>query len=147
LPKGTGRGVAVVHSFGTTCAQIVQASLGADGYPRVEKVWAAVDCGLVVNPANAEAQVMGGIVMGLSSAIHEEITIDKGAVVQSSFPDYPLLKLAEAPEIAIEFLDIGSAIGGLGEPGLPPAAPALANALFAATGKRVRNLPIRAQAA
>lgn len=147
LPQSSGRGVAVVHSFGTTCAQVVQASLGADGYPKVEKVWAAVDCGLVVNPSNAEAQVMGGIVMGLSTAIHEEITIDKGAVVQSSFPDYPLLKLAEAPEIAVEFLDIGSAIGGLGEPGLPPAAPALANALFAATGKRVRTLPIRAQAA
>jgi isoquinoline 1-oxidoreductase subunit beta len=146
LPAGTGRGVAVVESFGTVCAQVVQARLREDGYPHVEKVWAAVDCGLVVDPRNAEAQVMGGIVMGLSAAIHEEITIDKGAVVQTSFGDYPLLTLAETPEIVVEFVDSGGPMGGLGEPGLPPAAPALANALFAATGKRVRTLPIRAQA-
>ncbi len=146
LPAGTGRGVAVVESFGTVCAQVVQASLSEDGYPKVEKVWAAVDCGQVVNPRGAEAQVMGGIVMGLSAAIHEEITIDKGAVVQSSFNDYPLLTLAETPEIAVEFVSSNAPMGGLGEPGLPPAAPALANALFAATGKRLRRLPMRAQA-
>jgi isoquinoline 1-oxidoreductase beta subunit len=90
---------------------------------------------------------MGAIVMGLSAAIHEEITIDKGAVVQTSYSDYPLLKLAEAPEIAITFLASDSPAGGLGEPGLPPVAPALANALFAATGKRIRQLPILGQAA
>ncbi len=146
LPAGTGRGVAVVESFGTVSAEVVQVSLREDGYPKVEKVWAAVDCGQVVNPRNAEAQVMGGIVMGLSAAIHEEITIDKGAVVQSSFNDYPLLTLAETPQIAVEFVASSAPMGGLGEPGLPPAAPALANALFAATGKRVRSLPIRAQA-
>ena len=89
---------------------------------------------------------MGGIVMGLSAAIHEEITIDKGAVVQSSFNDYPLLTLAETPQIAVEFVASTAPMGGLGEPGLPPAAPALANALFAATARRVRTLPIRAQA-
>jgi isoquinoline 1-oxidoreductase subunit beta len=146
LPKGTGRGIAVTECFGTYCAHVVQASLREDGYPKVEKVWAAVDCGQVVNPRNAEAQVMGGIVMGLSAAIHEEITVDKGAVVQSSFTDYPLLTMAETPEVHIEFVPSDAPMGGLGEPGLPSAAPALANALFAATGKRVRHLPIKAQA-
>jgi isoquinoline 1-oxidoreductase beta subunit len=101
-----------------------------------------VDSGTVVNPRNAEAQVMGGIVMGLSTAIGEAITLDKGAVVQGNFNDYEVLKLADAPAVEVHFMTSGNEMGGLGEPGLPPAAPALANALFAATGKRVRQLPI-----
>jgi len=146
LPAGRGRGIAVVESFGTVCAHVIEASVKEDGSPKVHKVWAAVDCGQVVNSSNAEAQVSGGIVMGLSAAIGEEITIDKGAVVQSSFPDYPVMQMADAPEIFVEFLQSEAPIGGLGEPGLPPAAPALANAMFAATGKRIRNMPFRTQA-
>ena len=89
---------------------------------------------------------MGGIVMGLSAAMGEAITIAKGAVVQKNFFDYPILKLADAPAINVHFIASGATMGGLGEPGVPPVAPALANALFAATGRRVRQLPIRRQA-
>ncbi len=146
LPAGTGRGIAIVESFNTIAAHVTEATLNDDGSPKVIKVTAVVDCGTVVNPRNAEAQVMGGIVMGLSTAIGEAITLDKGAVQQSNFNDYPVLKLADAPVIDVHFINSGHEMGGLGEPGLPPAAPALANALFAATGKRVRQLPILAQA-
>ena len=146
LPAGVGRGVAIVESFNTIAAHVTEAMLKDDGTPKVLKVTAVVDCGTVVNPRNAEAQVMGGIVMGLSTAIGEAITLDKGAVVQRNFSDYEVLKLADAPAITVHFINSGHEMGGLGEPGLPPAAPALANALFAATGKRVRNLPIRDQA-
>jgi isoquinoline 1-oxidoreductase beta subunit len=146
LPAGRGRGIAMVESFNTIVAHVIEASVGDDGRPRAHSVWSSVDCGLVVNPDGAAAQIMGGIVMALSSCIDEAITLDKGAVVQSNFHDYPLLKLAEAPEVDVHFLDSDASIGGLGEPGVPPTAPALANAIFAATGKRIRQLPFRGQA-
>ena len=146
-PAGTGRGIALVESFGTICAHVVEASVKPDGTPKVDKVTAVVDCGTTVNPRNAEAQVQGGILMGLSTALGEAITLTGGAVDQTSFTNYPLIKLADAPTIDVHFIESGAAIGGLGEPGLPPAAPALANALFALTGKRVRNLPIGRQLA
>jgi isoquinoline 1-oxidoreductase subunit beta len=143
LPAGTGRGMAIVESFGTIAAHVVEASMGEDGRPTVGKVWAVVDCGTTVNPKNAEAQIQGGIIMGLSSAIGEQITIDKGAVVQSNFDNYPVLKMAETPTaIDVHFIESGAKMGGIGEPGLPPATPALVNALFAVTGKRIRQLPI-----
>jgi isoquinoline 1-oxidoreductase beta subunit len=142
LPTGTGRGIAIVESFNTIAAHVIEATLKTDGTPKVLRVVAVVDCGTVVNPRNAEAQVMGGIVMGLSTAIGEAITLDKGAVVQRNFNDYEVVKLADAPAVEVHFMTSSNEMGGLGEPGLPPAAPALANALFAATGKRVRQLPI-----
>jgi isoquinoline 1-oxidoreductase beta subunit len=143
LPPGIGRGIALVESFGTVVAHVVEASLGPGDAPRVHRVTAAVDCGEVCHPDTAAAQVEGAIVMGLSAAIAEEITIDAGAVVQQSFPDYPLLTLAQTPpRIDVHFVTSDGPWGGLGEPGLPPVAPALANAIFAATGRRLRTLPL-----
>ena len=143
LEAGVGRGIAIVESFGTIVAEVIEASMGADGRPKVHNVFAAVDCGTTVNPLNGAAQIEGGIIMGLSATIGEAITLDKGAVVQSNFNDYPILKLAEAPTgIDVHFIESDAPLGGLGEPGVPPSAPALANALFAAAGKRIRTLPI-----
>ena len=142
LAAGVGRGIAMVESFGTIVAHVVEASLDAGGVPRVHRVIAAVDCGQVCHPDTAAAQVEGAIVMGLSSAIAEEVTIASGKVAQRNFPDYPILDLARTPpRIDVHFLP-GDGWGGLGEPGLPPVAPALANALFVATGRRLRSLPL-----
>jgi len=143
---GRGRGMALVESFNTIVAHVIEASISDDGRPRAHKVWSSVDCGQVVNPDGAAAQIMGGIIMALSTCIDEAITLDKGAVMQSNFHDYPILKLAEAPEVDVHFLKSNASMGGLGEPGVPPTAPALANAIFAATGKRIRQLPFRTQA-
>jgi isoquinoline 1-oxidoreductase beta subunit len=145
MPAGSGRGIALVESFGTIVGEVVEVAMQPDGTPKVGRVFAVVDCGTTVNPLNAQAQVQGAITMGLSAALGEAITLEKGAVVQSSFPDYPVLKLADAPTaIDVHFIESGATIGGIGEPGLPPAAPALANAIFAASGKRVRQLPVLA---
>jgi isoquinoline 1-oxidoreductase beta subunit len=147
LPEGVGRGIAIVESFDTIVAEVVEASVKDDGSPKVLRAWAVVDCGTTVNPLNAEAQIAGGLIMGLSSAIGEQVTLDKGAVVESNFADYPILKLADAPPaVDVHFIESGAKTGGIGEPGLPPASPALANALSAATGKRIRNLPLLTQA-
>lgn len=113
------------------------------GALRVERVCAAVDCGIVVNPETARAQVEGGINFGLSAALGERITIEGGRVAESNFHDYPPLRLPDAPRIEVEFIRSEAAPGGLGEPGTPPIAAALANAVFAATGVRVRELPLR----
>jgi isoquinoline 1-oxidoreductase subunit beta len=146
LTTGRGRGIALVESFNTIVAHVIEASVGDDGRPRAHTVWSSVDCGRVVNPDGATAQIMGGIIMALSTCIDEAITLDQGAVVQSNFHDYRLLKLAEAPDVDVHFLESNAPMGGLGEPGVPPTAPALANAIFAATGARIRQLPFRNQA-
>ncbi len=147
LPAGTGRGIAIVESFGTIVAEVIEASVKEDGSPKVLKAFAVVDCGTTVNPLNAEAQIAGGIIMGLSATIGEAITLDKGAVVESNFSDYNVLKLADAPPVIdVHFIESDAPMGGIGEPGVPPASAALANALFAATGKRIRTLPLLQQA-
>ena len=147
LPEGVGRGVAIVESFKTIVAHVIEASVKEDGTPKVHKIFTVVDCGMTVNPNAAMAQIEGGTIMGLSSAMGEAITLDKGAVQQTNFTDYPIAKMADTPpEHDIHFIDSGAPMGGIGEPGVPPAAPALTNALFAATGKRIRTLPILTQA-
>ena len=142
LASGVGRGIAIFESFHTVVAVVVEAAMKQGERPQVHRVTAVVDCGTVISPTNAEAQVQGAINMGLSTAIGEQITLAKGAVQQSNFHDYPLLRANEAPPIDVTFIDSGAPLGGLGEPGLPPVAPALTNALFVATGLRLRQLPI-----
>jgi isoquinoline 1-oxidoreductase beta subunit len=137
--------VALVESFGSIVGQVAEASVGADGAVKVHRFTCVVDCGHVVHPDLVKAQMESGIVYGLSAALHGEITIDRGRVVQGNFDDYPVLRIDQCPEIDVMVAPTGDVIGGIGEPGLPPAAPALVNAIAAATGKRLRRLPIRAE--
>lgn len=143
LPPGRGRGVALHASFGSIVAQVVEAEVSPAGAIRVARVVCAIDCGVVVNPDSVRAQMEGGIVFALGAALQGEITLREGAVVQSNFGDYPLPRLADTPAIEVLLVPGGESPGGVGEPGVPPLAPALANAVFAATGERLRSLPLR----
>ncbi|MGC4059697.1 MAG: molybdopterin-dependent oxidoreductase [Aquabacterium sp.] len=142
LPAGRARGIALQASFGSICAQVAEVSV-ADGQVRVHKVVCAIDCGVVVNPDTVEAQMQSAIVYGLSAALFGEITIADGRVEQSSFPSYDALHMAQMPVIETHIVPSTAAPGGVGEPGTPPIAPAVANALYALTKQRVRSLPIR----
>ena len=143
LPAGRGRGIAVHESFGSWVAQVAEVSVTPRGQVKVHRVVAAVDCGQYVNPDTIAAQIEGGIAFGLSAALHSQITLKGGRVVQSNFHDYEVLRLNEMPEVEVHILPSGEKPGGVGEPGVPPVAPAVANAVFALTGVRVRRLPIR----
>jgi isoquinoline 1-oxidoreductase beta subunit len=143
LPAGHGVGIAAVESFGSSVAEVVEASVDKDGAVQIHRIVVAVDCGPIVNPNTLEAQVEGGIVYSLSSVLKDEITIDKGRVVQGNFDDYRILTIDEMPKVEVHIIPSTESVGGIGEPGLPPVAPALCNAIFAATGKRIRRLPIK----
>ena len=142
LPEGRARGIAMVESFGSIVAHVAEVGI-ENGAIRVYRVDSAVDCGLVVNPQQAVTQVQGGVNFGLSAALYHEITVRGGAVEQKNFPDFNMVRLAEAPRVNVSFVDSGGPVGGLGEPGVPPVAPAVANALFVLTGNRQRDLPLR----
>lgn len=141
LPAGRARGVAVAESFGSTVAEVAEVSL-ENGIPRVHRVVAAIDCGPIVNPDIIAAQIESAVVFGLTAALYGEVTIENGRVVQGNFDSYPLLRMAEMPVVETHIVPSTDPQGGVGEPGTPPIAPAVVNALAALTGKRVRRLPI-----
>jgi isoquinoline 1-oxidoreductase subunit beta len=144
LPAGVGRGIATHFSFDSYVAQVVEASVEKNGAVRVQRVVCAVDCGTVINPDTVKAQMEGGIIFGLTAALKTEITLKDGRVQQDNFHDYQMLRIFESPEIEVHIVPSSENPTGVGEPGVPPVAPALANAIFAVTGKRIRRLPIRA---
>jgi isoquinoline 1-oxidoreductase beta subunit len=145
LPAGSGRGVSLLHAFGSYIAQVAQVRVSNSGDVRVERVVAAVDCGTIVNPNTVEAQIQSGIIFGISAALWGEITLKDGRVEQRNFNDYRVLRINEAPAIDVHLVASAEAPGGIGEPGTTAVMPAVANAIFAATGKRIRRLPVKVQ--
>jgi isoquinoline 1-oxidoreductase beta subunit len=143
LPAGRGRGIATHFSFDSYVAQVAEVSVDKNGAVRVHRMVCAVDCGRVVNPDTVKAQMEGGIIFGLTAALKSEVTLADGRVEQRNFHDYLMLRINEAPAIEVYVVPSTADPTGVGEPGVPPVAPAVANAVFAATGKRVRKLPIR----
>jgi isoquinoline 1-oxidoreductase beta subunit len=144
-PPGMARGIALVEAYGSLCAQVAEASVSDSGEVKLHRVVAAIDTGHVVNPEILRAQLESAIVYGLTAALYDAITIENGRVAQGNFDDYEMLRLAGMPAVETVLVPSGGFWGGGGEPGVPPLAPALCNAIFAATGKRIRSLPLKGQ--
>jgi isoquinoline 1-oxidoreductase beta subunit len=143
VPKGMGRGIAQHHCMGTDIAQVADVSVNEKtGVLKVERMVVAVDCGLAVNPDSVEAQIQGGVINALSTALKEEVRFANGGVKSANFDDYGILRMSEVPEIQVHIVKGNKTLGGSGEPGVPPAAPAVANAFFNATGVRIRRIPL-----
>jgi isoquinoline 1-oxidoreductase beta subunit len=146
LPAGKGRGIAAHFGYGSYVAQVAEVSYEAAKGLRVQRVVCAIDCGLAINPSGVKAQMESSINFGLAATLKSAITFDRGRVQQSNFHDYEVLRMSDAPpEVEVHIVASSDPPGGCGEPGVPPIAPAVGNAIFAATGRRVRRLPIRAQ--
>jgi isoquinoline 1-oxidoreductase beta subunit len=145
LPKGKGRGIATYHSFGSYIAEAAEVTVTGNTF-KIDRVVAAIDCGQIVNPESVRAQAESAIIYGLSAALKNEITVKNGAIEQTNFDGYDPIRISEAPPIEVHLLKSKAAPGGMGEPALPPAAPAVANAIFAACGQRVRKLPFSLKA-
>jgi len=141
-PAGRARGLAVHESFGSIVAQVAEVGI-EKGQIRVHRVTCAIDCGVYVNPLGVRAQLESAVAFGLGAALHSELTIKEGRVVESNFHDYRVLRLHEMPQVEVHIVESKEKSGGVGEPGTPPIAPAVANAVFALTGKRLRELPFR----
>jgi isoquinoline 1-oxidoreductase beta subunit len=142
LPAGRFRGVAVHESFASFVADVAEISI-ENGKLKVHKITCAIDCGLAVNPDGVKAQIEGGVIFGLTAFLHGELTFENGQVKQRNFHDYKMVRMHEAPVVEVHIVDSKEKMGGAGEPGVPPVAPAIANAIYAATGKRIRRLPIQ----
>jgi isoquinoline 1-oxidoreductase beta subunit len=140
--NGSALGIAVVKSYGSYVAQVAEVEV-VDKKITVKKVWCVIDCGQAIDPGGVRAQMEGGIIYGLSAALFGEITINRGRVAQSNFHNYRILQAEQAPDIKVVIINSGAELGGVGEPGLPPVAPAVGNAIFAAVGTRLRQLPLR----
>jgi len=141
-PAGRARGLAVHESFGSIVSEVAEVAVDGDRI-RVHRVVCAIDCGICVNPLGVRAQMESGIAYGLGAALHSELTLKGGRIVESNFHDYRVLRLDEMPQVEVHIVESSEKSGGAGEPGTPPIAPAVANAVFALTGKRLRELPFR----
>jgi isoquinoline 1-oxidoreductase beta subunit len=141
LPAGSGRGVSLHDSFGSHVGMVIEIAVAATGEIQMKRIVAAVDCGLAINPNSVRAQIEGGIVFGLTAALYSDITFQNGRVMQSNFNDYRMLRINQTPPIEVYIVPSTESPGGIGETGTVSAAPALGNAIFAATGKRLRRYP------
>ncbi len=142
LPEGKYRGIALHESFGSIVGEVAEISKLSEKEYKIDKFYCAIDCGRIINPDTIEAQMQSGIIFGLSAALYGEITFDGGQVQQFNFPQYEMVRMKTSPKVEVHIMEVDEYPGGVGEPGTPPAAPALANALFAATGERIRSLPL-----
>jgi isoquinoline 1-oxidoreductase beta subunit len=142
LPDRAGIGVAAWRSFGSFTAAALEVHVDENGEVRVPRAWTAIDCGLAVAPDRVRAQMEGAVVFGLSIALRSELTVRDGAVVQDNFDSYEVCRIADAPDVQVAIFENEHALGGAGEPGVPPVAPALVNGIYAAVGQRVRRLPV-----